>query len=221
MGRQIISSCLKFLAGRDTSYDHNSSWMQVGFRRSVDSSGLDKWEDVLDMFSDLIGYLEGEKRLAYHVTKLKVMKEGLSQIKDVLIDKGIAYKESLHQESLVQKKLTKTLGHSSCCLFTLLLFYLYGQVRNIEIDLRGGIHSDNGGNRHCLCMGRILTSDKEKMVRNGVKQLDRALRLFEFVWETAGMRGVLELQGHLWCVGAKDATHAYRGKLFFVHGISL
>jgi hypothetical protein len=70
-------------------------------------------------------------------------------------------------------------------------------------------------------MGRILTSDEEEMVWSGMKQLDRALRVFKFVWEIAGMKGVLELQGHLWCVGAMDRTLTYRGNRFFVHGISL
>ncbi|KAG9147091.1 hypothetical protein Leryth_005329 [Lithospermum erythrorhizon] len=44
-------------------------------------------------------------------------------------------------------------------------------------------------------MGKILTSTDEKMVQNGVKQLDKALKLFKFVWETAGMKGDLEKIG--------------------------
>ncbi|KAJ8751653.1 hypothetical protein K2173_025812 [Erythroxylum novogranatense] len=222
MGQQIVSSCSKFLADRDTSYDHDSvSWMQLEFAKSVGPSSLGKWEDVLEMFNDLIGYLKDEKALFYHVEKLKVMKEGLSQIKDVLIDKGIGYKETRHQQGLVQKKLSSSLGHSSRCLFTLLLFYLYGHVRNIEVDLHGGIYGDTVYNKHHLCMGRILTSDQENMVVHGTKQLDKVLGLFKFVWQTAGMKGILELQGHLFCVGAKDRKLTYRGNHFFVHGISL
>lgn len=222
MGQQIISSCLKFLADTDISNDHDStSWMRLKPAKSVDSISSGVWEDVLEMFNDLIGCLKSEEGLNYHVAKLQVMKEGLYQIKDVLIDKNIGYKEARHQEILIQKKLSKTLGHSSRCLFTLLLHYLYGQVRDIEVDVCGGIYGGDGGNRFCLCIGRILTSDEEQMVFSGVKQLDRALGLFKFVWETAGMKGVLELQGHLWCVGAKDRTLTYRKNLFYVHGISL
>lgn len=219
MGQQIISSCLNFLAHTDISDHESTSWMQLGSHKSVNPHCSGTWEDVLEMFNDLIRYLESEKGLLYHVAKLEVMKEGLSQIKDVLIDKAIGYKEVRHQESLVQKKLSKTLGYSSRCLSILLLYYLYGHVRDIEVDLCGGVYGGEGGARFCLCMGRILTSDEEKMVRSGVKQLDRALGLFKFIWETARMQGVLELQGHLWCVGAKDRTFTYRGTLFFVHGI--
>ncbi|TXG62134.1 hypothetical protein EZV62_013497 [Acer yangbiense] len=222
MGQQIVSSCLKFVADADTSYDPDStSWMRLTPAKAVKSPTSFKWEDVLEMFSDLIKCLESEKELLYHVSKVEVMKEGLSQIKDLVVDKGIGYKEIRHQEILVQKKLTKTLGHSSKCLFTLLLYYLYGQVRDIEVDVRGGIYASSGEDRFSLCMGRILTSDDEKMVWSGVKQLDKALGLFKFIWETAGMKGVLELQGHLWSVGAADRSLTYRGNTFFVHGIGL
>ncbi|KAK2664816.1 hypothetical protein Ddye_003390 [Dipteronia dyeriana] len=222
MGQQIVSSCLKFVADANTSYAPDStSWMRLTPAKAVKSPTSFKWEDVLEMFGDLIKCLESEKELLYHLSKVEVMKEGLSQVKDLVVDKGIGYKEIRHQEILVQKKLTKTLGHSSKCLFTLLLYYLYGQVRDIEVDVRGGIYASSGEDRFSLCMGRILTSDNEKMVWSGVKQLDRALGLFKFVWETAGMKGVLELQGHLWSVGAADRSLTYRGNTFFVHGISL
>ncbi|KAI5354955.1 hypothetical protein L3X38_007850 [Prunus dulcis] len=62
-------------------------------------------------------------------------------------------------------------------------------------------------------------SDEEEMVWSGVRQLDRALRLFKFVWERAGMKEALQLQGHIWCVGAEGRTLTYRGNTFFVHGI--
>ncbi|KDP33628.1 hypothetical protein JCGZ_07199 [Jatropha curcas] len=221
MGHQIVSSCLRFLADNYISDHDGTSWMQLRPPKTMESSGSGTWEDVLEMFNDLIGCLGSEKGLLYHVAKLEVMKEGLSQIKDVLVDKGIGYREAQHQESLVQKKLSKTLGHSSRCLFTLLLYYLYRHVRDIEVDLCGGIYGNDGGSTFRLYMGRILTSDEEKMVGSGVKQLHRALALFKFIWETAGMQGVLELQGHMWCIGAKDRTLTYRGTLFFVHGISL
>ncbi|KAJ6745464.1 EXOSOME COMPLEX EXONUCLEASE [Salix koriyanagi] len=222
MGYQIVSSCLKFLSDMDTLSDHDStSWMRLAPPKHVGSPpNCGGWEDVLEMFHDLIQCLKSEKWSVHHVGKLEAMKEGLSQIKDVSIDKSLGYKEVRHQESLVQKKLSNTLGHSSRCLFTLLLYYLYGHVRDMEVDIRGGIYGD-GENAFLLSMGRILTSDEEEMVWSGMKQLDRALRLFKFVWEIAGMKGVLELQGHLWCVGAKDRTLTFRGTLFFVHGISL
>ncbi|KAK2995248.1 hypothetical protein RJ640_001119 [Escallonia rubra] len=221
MGQQIVLSCLKFL---DTlvSYDPDStSWMRLAPTKVKDSHAFRKWEDVLDMFNDLINCLSNEKELLSHVTKLKAMKEGLAQIRDVLIDKNVGYKETRHQESLVQKKLTKTLGHSSPCLFTLLLYYLYGGVRDIEVELCGGVCGSDGGTKFLLSMGKILTSAEENMVWSGVKQLYRVLGLFKFVWETAGMEGVLELQGHLWCVGTKSNVLTYKGNLFFVHGIHL
>lgn len=220
MGQQIVSSCLKFLADTVVASNHDStSWMRLVPAKVVDSSASHKWEDVLEMFNDLIDCLKSEKELCFLLVKLEVMKEGLSQIKDVLIDKSIGYKEARHQESLVQKKLSKTLGHSSKCLFTLLLYYLCGHVRDIEVDICGGIYSI-GEDRFCLCMGRILTTEEEKIVQSGVRQLDRALRLFKFVWETAGMKAVLEPQGHLWCVGAEGRMLTYRENMYFLHGIN-
>ncbi|XP_057958665.1 uncharacterized protein LOC131151437 [Malania oleifera] len=220
MGHQIVSSCLKFLDGKAISYDPDStSWMRLAPAKIVDSPA-NKCEEVLDMFNDLIKSLRNEEELQFHVSKLEVMKEGLAQIKDVLIDRNIGYKEARHQESLVQKKLSKTLGHSSRCLFTLLQYYLCGSITDIEVEICGGVYRV-GMDRYCLCMGRILTSNQEKMVLSGVKQLDRALGLFKFIWETARMKGVLELQGHLWCVGAEKKTIAYKGNKFFVHAITL
>ncbi|KAI4355530.1 hypothetical protein L6164_004293 [Bauhinia variegata] len=222
MGHQIVHSCSKFLAENAISSDpESSSWMKLSPSRSVDSSEPHKWEVVLEMFNDLIESLRSEARLKLHVGKLEIMKEGLAQIKDVLVDNSIGYREARHQESLVQKKLTKTLGHPSRCLFTLLLYYLYGRVTDIEVDLCGGIYESGGDNRFCLSMGRILTSDNEKMVGRGVKQLDQALGIFKFIWETAGMKGHLDLQGHIWRVGAECRTLRYRGNVYFLHGISL
>ena len=53
------------------------------------------------------------------------MKAGLYQIRDVVIERDIAFKELCRQDCLVQRKLSKSLGHSSRCLYTLLLFYFY------------------------------------------------------------------------------------------------
>ncbi|KAM0968790.1 hypothetical protein ACFX13_017394 [Malus domestica] len=103
-------------------------------------------------------------------------------------------------------------------LFTLLLYYLYGHVRYIELDVRGGVYSCGSENDFCLCMERIVTSDVEDVVWSGMRQLDRALGLFKFVWETAGVKGALQLQAHIWCVGAEARVVTYTGNSFFVHG---
>jgi hypothetical protein len=222
LGRQIIHSCLKFLTETASFSDaDSSSWMKFSPSKIVNSSDTQKWEDLLAMFNDLIKCCKSETRLKMHVAKVEVMKEGLLHIKDITIDNSIAYKDARYLQILVQKKLSKTLGHSSGCLFTLLKYYLYGRVTDIEVDLCGGIYRNGNDSRFCLSMGRILTSDSERMVGRGVKQLDRALGLFKFVWETAGMKGNLDLQGHLWCVGADDRMLRYRGNMYFVHGICL
>lgn len=219
MSQQIIATCLKFL---DTaiSYDPEStSWMRLSPTKAADSDSSHKWEDVLEMFTDLVNCLCDKKELVLHVTKLEIMKEGLYQIRDVLLDKNIGYKENRYQESRVQKKLTKTLGHSSRCLFMLLLYYLYGSVQDIEIEISGSVYPVSGGKQFWLCMGKFLASDEEDMVLGAVKQLDRALGLFKFVWETAKLQGDLKLQGHLWCVGAQSRSITYRGNTFLLHGI--
>ena len=89
MDHQIVSSCLKFL-DMAISYDPDStSWMRLSPSKSLDSPTSHKWEDVLEMFNDLIKCLRNEEELVLHVTKLEIMKEGLFQIKDVLIDKKL------------------------------------------------------------------------------------------------------------------------------------
>lgn len=223
LAQQIVVGCLKFLESF-ASYDdpESTSWMRPRpMKQGVDSTESRKWEDLLEMSIDLINCLGDEKELAFHVSKLEVMKEGLYQIRDVLIDKNIGYKEIRHQEYLVQKKLKTALGHSSQCLFTLLLYYLNGSVKDIEVDVRGGVHTVGGSSDLCLYMGKILTSDEEKVVWNGVKQLDKALGLFKFVWQTAKMKGDLEVQGHLWCVGSENRSLLYRGVVYFIHVIDL
>lgn len=218
MGEQIVLSCLQFLAETmDSSNPDSSSWMWLASTKKPKSPPSREWAEVQEMFEDLVTCLRHEERLAYHLLKIQVMREGLYQIKQVLVDRDIGYKEARHQERLVQKKLTQALGLSSKCLFTLLLYYLYGSVGDIEIDVCGGLYGK--GSSFCLCIGKILTSNDEKMVWRGVKQLDRALGLFKFVWDTTGLKGLLKLQGHIWCVGAEERTLSYRGKMFFVHGI--
>ncbi|XP_021769035.1 uncharacterized protein LOC110733323 [Chenopodium quinoa] len=222
MGQQIVTTCLNFLAETACRQDEDaSSWMRPKPYKSAVSPSSRKWEEVLEMFNDLIDNLRREEGLSFHVSKLKVMKEGLIQIKDVLVDRDIGFKEVQHHESLVHKKLLKTLGHSSQCLFTLVRYYLHESVRDMEVEVSGGLYEIGEKDRLCLCMGKLLTSSEERMVWSGIKQLDRALGLFKFVWETAGMNKTLELQGHLWCVGAEPRTITYRGNLFILHGLSI
>lgn len=222
LGKQIVSTCLNFLAETACRKDGDaSSWMRPKPSKPVDSPSTHKWEEVLEMFNDLINYLKAEKGLLFHVSKLEVMKEGLTQIKDVLVDRDIGYREVQYHESMVQKKLLKTLGHSSRCLFTLLRYYLHGTIRDMEVDVTGALCDMGDKDKLCLYMGKTMASFEERMIWSGIKQLDRALRLFKFVWETAGSKGSLELQGHLWCVGAKSRALTYRGNLFIIHGISL
>ncbi|KAJ6829620.1 uncharacterized protein M6B38_331525 [Iris pallida] len=221
IGEQILSSCTNFFAETAgvTSSD-SPSWMRPAPLNKVEKPLPSReWEEVLEMFVDLSRCLEGEERLAPHVAKLEVMKEGLSQIKDIVVERDISYKEVRRQDCLVQRKLSKSLGHSSKCLFTLLLYYLYGTTRDIEVDLCGAVHGSK--NKFCLCIGEIVTSCDEEMLLDGIKKMNRALGLFKFVWESAGMNGVLELQGHVWCMGTKERILTYRGNKFFVHSIRL
>ncbi|KAL5142164.1 hypothetical protein HKD37_09G025393 [Glycine soja] len=205
LGGQIVHSCLRFLSEIGDFLDpESSSWMKLSPSKTVYSSNSRKWKDVLVMFNDLAKCCRNERRLKMNVAKAEIMKEGLLHIRDVLVDNNVGYKEAQHQESLVKKKLSKMLGHSSRCLFTLLLYYLYGRVADIEVDMCGGVYANGSDGKFCLFMGRILTSDSEKMIGRGVKQLDQALGIFKFVWKMAGMKGHLDLQGHMWCVGADN-----------------
>ncbi|XP_072957295.1 uncharacterized protein [Typha angustifolia] len=221
MAEQIASTCIQFFAETaSVSVSDSPSWMRPTPMKKVEKPQLSrKWEEVLEMFVDLSKCISKEEGLAYHVSKIESMKEGLYQIRDILIEKNISYKEAQRQDCLVQKKLSKSLGHSSKCLFTLLLYYLYGTVRDIEVEVCGALHGS--GRNFSLCIGKVLPSDDERMVRNGVKQLGRALGIFKFVWETAAVGAALELHGHLWCLGAEEKTLTYRGNVYYVHGIRL
>lgn len=220
MAQQIVVNCLKFLDD-SVAYDPDStSWMRLAPKKDT-SLPPAKWEDLLEMFNDLINCLKNDREFHFYVIKLETMKEGLMQIKDVLVDKNIGYKEARHQQSFVQKKLTKSLGHSSQCLFTLLLYYLYGSIRDIELDISCWFSKDVDGDKFHLCIGKILSSDSEKMLSRAVKQLDRALGVIKFVHDMAEMKESLEVQGHLWCLGSENRSFAYRGHKFFIHGISL
>ncbi|KAM0944880.1 hypothetical protein DsansV1_C11g0113641 [Dioscorea sansibarensis] len=221
MVKQITSTCIKFLAdAAELSVSENPAWMRPAPIKKVEKPvAPKKWEEVLEMFVDLSQCLSQEERLKQHLAKLEMMREGLYQIKDILVERDISFKEARRQDCLVQRKLTKSLGHSSKCLFTLLLYYLHGNVRDIEVEVCECVH-ENGG-KFSLNVGKILTCCDEEMVWNGVKQLSRALGVYKFVWETAGMKGELELQGHLWCVGLEERSLIYRGNLFFLHCIRL
>ncbi|EPS70277.1 hypothetical protein M569_04480, partial [Genlisea aurea] len=221
LAQQIIISYLTFLKS-SISYDaESSSWMRLTPTRAEDSTASPKWEDALEMCIDLLNCLSDEIDLSFHCSKLAAMKEGLYQIRDVVVDRSIGYKENRFQEHLVQKKLTKSLGFSSPCLFTLLLYYLQGSIGDAEVDLRGGLHGFSGGKKYCLYMGKIVSVDEEKVVMNGLKLLDRCLGLLKFVWDTAEMEGDLMLQGHLWCIGGGGRCIEYRGNMYFLHSVTI
>lgn len=223
LSQQIVVNCLRFLDDA-VSYDPDStSWMRLTPKKDkdADSPPSATWTDLLEMFDDLIKCLKNDQEFLSYVIKLEAMKEGLLQIKDVLVDKNIGYKEARHQQSLVQKRLTKSLGHSSQCLFILLFYYLYGSIRDIEVDICCWVSEDVGGNKSCLCVGKILTSDGDKMVMRVVKQLDRVLGVIKFVYEMAEMKELLEVQGHIWCIGSESRSLVYRGRSFFIHGIGI
>lgn len=220
LAHQIVVGCLKFLDNA-TSYDPEStSWMRLTPTKGDDSSDSSKWEDVLEMFFDLTNCLRYENELACHVTKVEAMKEGLYQIRDVLIDRNIGYKENRYQEHLEQKLLTNKLGYPSQCFFTLLLYYLYSSVRDVGLEVRGGLHAVDGG-KFCFYTGKILASDEEQVIRNALKELNRSLSLFKFVWEAANMKGDLVVQGHMWCPGSDNRSIPYKGNMFLLHGINL
>lgn len=221
MAKQITSTCIKFLAdAAEPLESENPAWMRPApIKKVVKPVSPKKWVEVLEMFVDLSQCLSQEERLKPHVAKLEMMREGLYQIKDILVERDISFKEARRQDCLVQRKLTKSLGHSSKCLFTLLLYYLHGNVKDIEVEVCECVHEN--GAEFCLNVSKILTCCDEEMVWKGVKQLSRALGVYKFVWETAGMKGKLELQGHLWCLGLEERSLVYRGKTFFLHCIRL
>ncbi|KAL3745395.1 hypothetical protein ACJRO7_014494 [Eucalyptus globulus] len=192
MGGHILSVCLEFLNETSSSFHRNSSaWMCVSPAKRTESSATRYWEDDLEMFDDFISS----------------MKEGLSQIRDVVVDRCIRYQDARHQESLVPRELTKTLGYSFPSLFTL--------------HLSGGNWGHGEDSKCCLDMRRILASNEVNIVWNEAKHLHEALGHFRFVWETARAEGVLKLQGHSWCVGAEDKTITYKGNPFYVIGVML
>ncbi|CAL4993814.1 unnamed protein product [Urochloa decumbens] len=244
MAEQIASACTRFLSDTaDAATPSTPSWMRpTPFKKPAESPPpAKKWQEVLDMFGDLARSLEADDLLAGHVGKVEAMKEGLYQIRDVVIERDIAFKEARRQDCLVQRKLSRTLGHSSRCLYTLLLFYLYGTVRDIEVHV-GKCASGKGGRDVAVHAAKFLTGGDEVVVRSGVKELSRALGVFRFVWEAANTdidagndngkdvvvkkknedaKGALELQGHLWGIGVEEKTVTYRGDVFHVHQIQL
>ncbi|XP_062196997.1 uncharacterized protein LOC133899963 [Phragmites australis] len=245
MAEQIASACIRFLSDTaDAATSSTPSWMRpTPFKKPAGAPPPAKtWQEVLDMFTDVAKSLETDPRLAGHAQKIEAMKEGLYQIRDIVIERDISFKEARRQDCLVQRKLSKSLGHSSRCLYTLLLFYLYGTVRDIEVHV-GICISGKGSRNVTVHAAKFLTDGDELAVRSGVKQLSRALGVFRFVWEAANTdcdatndngkdvtvkkkngedaKGVLELQGHLWGFGVEEKAVTYRGHVFHVHQIQL
>ncbi|KAF8701644.1 hypothetical protein HU200_033485 [Digitaria exilis] len=241
MAEQIASTCIRFLS--DTATSSTPSWMRpTPFKKPAEPlPPAKKWQEVLGMFADLARSLETDDRLAGHAQKVEAMKEGLFQIRDVVIERDIAFKEARRQDCLVQRKLSKSLGHSSRCLYTLLLFYLYGTVQDIEVHV-GKCVSGKGGRDVTVHTAKFLTCGDELAVRSGVKQLSRAMGVLRFVWEAANTeldaanddgkevivkkkkedaKCMLELQGHIWGFGVEERAVTYRGDVFHVHQIQL
>lgn len=229
MAEQIATSCLRLLA--DAEQETTPLWMQLSPEKRKEGEvgeplEMRRWGEVLEMFGHLSACLAEEKqeeeklRAAAALENVETMKEGLYQIKDLLVEREIGYREARRQDSLVQKRLSKGLGHSSRCLFTLLLYYLYGSVSDLEVDLCG--LSGDGAGRRRVSAGKVLTAGDERMVSGALKQLDRALGVLKLVWETAGeKRAALDLRGHIWWLGAEPRSLMYRGNWFFIHDLKL
>ncbi|BAF27828.1 uncharacterized protein [Oryza sativa Japonica Group] len=249
MADQIAAACVHFLSDTaDEATSSSPSWMRpTPFNKPANSPPpppAKTWQEVLDMFTDLAKSLDADARLAGHADKVAAMKEGLYQIRNVFVERDIAFKEARRQDCLVQKKLSKSLGHSSKCLYTLLLFYLYGNVRDVEVHA-GKRLSGKGGKRVTVHAAKFLIDGDEPAIRNAVKQLSRAIGVFRFVWEAAhadngdhangngkggamakkghgdDAKGLLKLQGHIWGLGVEEKEVTYRGDVFHVHQIQL
>jgi hypothetical protein len=243
MAEQIASACASFLSGTaDAATSSSPSWMRpTPYRKPAGVPARAKtWQEVLDMFTDLAKFLATDARLAGHAQKVEAMKEGLYQIHDIIVERDIAFKEARHQDCLVQRNLSKNLGHSSRGLYTLLLFYLYGTVRDIEVNIGKSMSGKDGKNVTVHAVKFLINGD-ELAVQSGIKQLSRALGVLRFVWEAAntdivtseysgkdfvvkkdnGVKGVLKLQGHLWGIGVEEKAVTYRGNVFHVHQIRM
>ncbi|KAJ4767255.1 Exosome complex exonuclease RRP41 [Rhynchospora pubera] len=221
MVEQIVVTCIDFLTNTaDAPSQGSPSWMKIApVIKDEKKEVSHKWEEVIEMFVDLMKCIAQEHTMSYHLTKLEAMKDGLNQIRDVVIERDANYKEAWQRDCLIQWKLTKNLGGLSKCLFTLLLYYLFGSVRDIEVEVCGALHRNEKKMR--FCVGKVLTSDNEEMVLNGVRQLCRVLGVFKFVWETAGGTSdhELELHGHLWCIGEREKVIKHRGYDILLHTI--
>ena len=241
MAKQIAAACASFLSDTaDAATSSSPSWMRPTPYRKPAPARAKTWQEVLDMFTDLAKSLATDERLAGHAQKVEAMKEGLYQIHDIIVERDIAFKEARHQDCLVQRNLSKNLGHSSRGLFTLLLFYLYGTARDIEVHIGKGL-SGKGGKNVTVHAVKFLIDGDELAVQSGIKQLSRTLGVLRFVWEAAnteivsshdsgkdvvvkkgvGAKGVLKLQGHLWGLGVEEKAVTYRGHAFSVHEIRM
>jgi hypothetical protein len=123
-----------------------------------------KWQEVLDMFANLARNLEdgNDPRLVAHTRKVEAIKEGLYQICDVVIERDVEFKEARRQY-----RLSKSLGHSRC-LYTLLLFYLYGNVRDIEVHVGKCIYG-KGGRNVAVHAAKFPSEGDEQAVRTGIE----------------------------------------------------
>eukprot|EP01018_Ginkgo_biloba_P016235 Gb_41347 [translate_table: standard] len=213
VGKQATARCIQLLS---ESLSESSSWVKLGSGKKCHSPNS-RWGEVLESFNVISDVLRDEVGLSVNITKIESMKEGLNHIKDVQLDNEIGFQEMHQRQWLVKHKFVENLGHTSKCLFTLLLFYLFQSVRSIKVDIAGGLYE--GVDDNVLCMGEIVTSTDSKMIWRAVKHLDKALTLAKFIYETAEMRKPLRLQGHIWTLGAQENQLEYRGNTFFVHGI--
>ncbi|XP_078428028.1 exosome complex exonuclease [Wolffia australiana] len=234
MAEQIAACCLQFLAAGE---QETPLWMQLAPERKTEPGERRRdWAEVLEMVNHLCACLakekdkeqekekEEEEALCAALEKAEAMKEGLRHIKDLLLEREeIGYKEARRQDCLVQKRLCKSLGHTSRCLFLLLLHYLYGSIGgddNLAVDfcvIRPGARD-----RREMHAGVILSAGDAAAVSHAVRQLDRVFGLLELVWKTAEAKSALELHGHIWCLGgAAEKSESIvlhsRGRQFFIH----
>ncbi|XP_071727508.1 uncharacterized protein [Rutidosis leptorrhynchoides] len=151
---QIVVNCLRFLDDVEYYEPDSTSWMRVAPKKDADSSPNAKWYDLLEMFNDLINCLKNDHEFFVYVVKLETMKEGLSQILMFWLI-----------------RILDTRGSTPA------------NIRDIELGICCWFYEDVSGNNFFICVGKILTSDNENMIRHAVEQLDKALRVIKFVNE--------------------------------------
>jgi hypothetical protein len=216
VGKEATARCTQLL--RESLYlSETPSWVKLTSDKKVHVPSS-KWGDVLELFEIISNVLRGVENLDFYVTALNGMKEGLCLTKYLWLDNDISLQQMHHRQSLIKHKFSQKLGHTSNCLFTLLVFYLFQSVGTIKVDIAGKLY-DGGDNNLYICMGEIVTSADRKMLWRAIKHLDKALSLVKFIYETADMRKKLKLEGHIWTLGTQENMLEYRGNPFFIHGI--